>query len=254
VTAAVFVVAIAYVAWSKAYDSVSGAPMPGLTLTEAFQGSVEELPYRVRQMVGHFAYLEAPPPAGLLAVWGVLVGALVLLALVAGAWRRRCALLGLLLASLAFTVVPEALNAAEFGYIWQGRYTLPVATGIPILAAWIVGRARWWRPALTLPASALVAGLWLVGQAIGLATLLRRYVVGTDRSLFAIRTGDGWAPPLSPVVLMVLLALAGGAFAIWTTWATRTAAPIAKADAAGDQEPTTSATSPQNRSPNASNP
>jgi hypothetical protein len=253
VTGAAFVVAIAYVVWAKAYDSVSGAPTPGLSLTDALQGSLEELPYRVRQMVGHFAYLEAPPPPGLLAVWGVLAGVLVLLALVAGTWRGRVGLLGLLLASLAFTIVPEALNADEFGYIWQGRYTLPVAVGIPILAAWIVGRASWWRPALVLPATSVVAGLWLVGQGIGLATLLRRYVVGTDRSLLAIRTGDGWEPPLSPVTLMALLALTGGAFAIWSTWAARTA-PGTRADAPVDQASTTSATSPRNRPPKASSP
>jgi hypothetical protein len=254
VTGAVFVVAIAYVAWSKAYDSVAGTPIPDLTLSKALDSSLGEVPYRVRQMVGHFAYLEALPPPGLLVIWGVLAGGLVLLALVAGTWRRRGALVAVMVATIAFTVVPEALNASEFGYIWQGRYTLPVATGIPILAAWTVGRARWWRPALTVLSTAVVAGLWLVGQGIGLATLLRRYVVGTDRSLFAIRTGDGWAPPLSPVALMALLAVAGGAFAIWMTWAARTAAPIAEAAAAGDQEPTTSATSPQNRSPNASSP
>jgi hypothetical protein len=254
VTAGVFVAAVAYVVWAKAYDSVSGAPTPGLTLAEAFQGSVEELPYRVRQMVGHFAYLEAPPPPGLLAIWGTLVAAVVVTALVAGTWRRRAALFGLLLASLAFTIVPEALNADEFGYIWQGRYTLPVATGIPILSAWIVGRASWWRPRLAVPVTAAVAGLWLVGQGIGLATLLRRYVVGTGRSLFAIRTGDGWAPPLSPVTLMVLLAIAGGAFAIWATWTARTVTSSPADDGSGDQAPTTSATSPRNWLPKASSP
>ncbi|HEY6533063.1 MAG TPA: DUF2142 domain-containing protein [Acidimicrobiales bacterium] len=255
VSAVVFVLALAYVVWSKAYDAVSGVPITDLTLTDALQASFEQVPYRTRQMVGYFAYLEAPPPVGLLVLWGILVGALVLGALVAGTWRRRMALVGLVLATIVFTVVPEALNASEFGYIWQGRYSLPVATGIPILAAWILGRASWWRPALALPATAAVATLWLVGQTLGLATMLRRYVVGTDRSLFAVLTGDGWAPPLSPVTLLVLMTLAGLAFVTWTMWtATQPGPGLAPPGPADDQEPTTSPISAENRPPNASSP
>ncbi|HEY6532726.1 MAG TPA: hypothetical protein VIY72_10490, partial [Acidimicrobiales bacterium] len=197
------------------------------------------------------------PPRTLLVLWGVLAGGLLLVALVAGTWRRRAALLALLLASIAFTVVPEALSAAEFGYIWQGRYSLPVATGIPILSAWIVGRASWWRPRLAAPITAAVGAIWVLGQLLGQAATLRRYVTGVGRDLFAFLESDGWSPPLDPYLLVGALAVCGLAFVGWAVIAalpgisTETASPT---DPGPGQEPTTSPIRAENRSPNASSP
>ena len=234
VAAVAFTVSALFVLWSRAYDSLAGAPMPGLTLSDALHTSVTLAPWRIRQMVGYFAYLEAPPPKSLLVVWGVLGGVAVLGALALGTWRQRLVLVALMVAAFAFTVVPEAISAHRFGYIWQGRYTLPVAVGIPILSGWIIGRSSRWRPRAVVPATVVVGLVWVAGQALGQAATLRRHIVGTGQGqgLFSWLSGDGWAPPLPPVVLLVALVVGGLAFVGWVALAAR-AAPSDRTDRAG---------------------
>ncbi len=213
----------AWVLWSRAYDSVAGTPIPGLALGDALRGSVDRLPTRLLEMIGYFAYREAPAPRTLVVLWTLLVVALVVGALVLATWRHRAVILALLAFAVAFNVVPEALSAAKYGYIWQGRYALPIAVGVPLLAGWVIATrarhvARWW----PLTAVALAVA-WAVGQALGQAALLRRNVVGLDNELLAFIGGTGWSPPLPPVLLWSGGGLAALAFSGWTIVVARTA-------------------------------
>ena len=214
-----------WVLWSRGYDNVAGAPAVGLTLGSALSESWSRLPRRLHEMFGYFGWLEVPAPPALLVLWTILIVVLVVGALVVGTWRQRGVLVALLAFAVAFHVVPEALSASRQGFIGQGRYALPVAVGVPILAAWIVAaRARtgqlWWRrTAMT------VAVAWALGQSLGLAALLRRHVVGNDNDLFAFIGGTGWEPPLPPVVLWVLGVVTALAFATWLVVGARTADP-----------------------------
>lgn len=229
ITAAVMaigaVAAGGWVLWSKVYDSVAGSPVVGLTLGSALRESWSRLPRRLHEMFGYFGWLEVPAPPSLLVLWTILIVVLVVSALMLGTWRQRGVLVALVALAVAFNVVPEALSAARHGFIGQGRYALPVAVGVPILAAWIVAaRARtgqlWWRrTAMT------VAVAWALGQSIGLAALLRRHVVGNTNDLFAFIGGTGWEPPLPPVLLWVLGVVTALAFATWLVLGARTAEP-----------------------------
>jgi len=250
----VTVAAVAYLAWSKAYASAAGLPNPGITLREALQGSLSKVVWRVRQMIGYFGYLEAPPPRALLAIWGVIGGGLAVVGLVAGTWRRRVVLVALVAATVVFTVVPEALNVHKVGYIWQGRYSLPVAVGIPVLAAWMLGRARWWRSRLVTPVVVSVAVLWVAGQLLGQAATLRRFITGTTGGLFDFVGHDGWRPPLPPWALIGLLLIGAGLFAGWVALTAVRAGRFEGADTEGGQPPTTSATSASSLTANASSP
>lgn len=258
VVAVLTVLSVAYLAWSKAPSSAAGGPVDA-TLTEALRTSLSKLVWRIRQMFGYFGYLEAPPPPALLAVWSVLSGGVLVAGVVAGTWRRRLVLLALVAATALFTVVPEALNYHHVGAVWQGRYSLPVAAGIPILAAWTIGRASWWRPRLVVPITAAVGALWVFGQLIGQAATLRRFVTGTQAGLFDFIGRDGWRPPLSPAVLVVALVVGGTAFAAWAVFVAATAVgdptdPTDPIEPAEGQAPATSATSASSLAPNASRP
>ena len=229
ITAAVMAIgAIAggvWVLWSKVYDSVAGAPTVGLTLGSALRESTSRLPRRLHEMVGYFAWLEVPPPRSLVVLWTILIAGLVIGAMVLGTWRQRGVLIALAAFALAFNVVPEALSAPQQGFIGQGRYALPVAVGVPILAAWIVtARARpgqlWWRRV-----AIALAVAWALGQSLGLAALLRRHVVGNANDLFAFIGGTGWEPPLPPVLLWVFGVVTALAFATWVVVGARTADP-----------------------------
>ncbi len=141
-----FVAAAAFTAyWLLSADplgAVWGTPRPGLTLTEAVRHSFRELPWRTRQMVGVFGWVDAPAnlPAWAVAWWVAVVGALAVGALWVGRWRERLAVVGSIIAVVGLTV-SESLEAERIGFIWQGRYSLPLTIAIPIVSAFVVGRS-----------------------------------------------------------------------------------------------------------------
>jgi len=84
----------------------------------------------------------------------------------------------------AIVVVPLTLESAVFGSAggaaWQGRYGLPLAVGVPIVAAMAIassGRGR----QLAEPRLFIGAGVMLVvAHILAFAQNLRRYTVGAD--------------------------------------------------------------------------
>ncbi len=149
-------------------------------------------PAYVRQAIGDFGWLDAPSPPLTVAIW-VVAGALMLvMALVCRAPRRGRLALGLLTVGVA--AAPFALQiptAPDAGLVWQGRYVLPLAVGLPIVAANVLtaGRqrrtrtiARW---VLVAVAGAQVAAFYWAS---------RRYSEGLDGALFTV--APDWSSPL----------------------------------------------------------
>ena len=92
----------------------------------------------VRDMVGVFGW-EDTRPAGVARRRMVVVRARAgAVALVIGTWRQRLAILGTAAGTIVVQVASEALKAPSIGYVWQGRYTLPLAMGVPIISGWVV--------------------------------------------------------------------------------------------------------------------
>jgi hypothetical protein len=196
--------------------AVWGSPRPGLTLGEAVRHSVRELPWRTRQMVGVFGWVDAPAtlPAWAVAWWVAVVGALAVGALWVGRWRERLAVVGSIVAVVGLTV-SESLEAERIGFIWQGRYSLPLTIAIPIVSAFVVGRSGR-LPALarrSLAATVFIS-LGLV-QLLGYAVALRRYVVGGDTPLADLLDEGGWDPPVAPTALLVLAVAIIAAQIVW---------------------------------------
>ena len=54
-----------------------------------------------------------------------------------------------------------------------------------------------------------------LGQVLGQAATLRRFVTGTTGGLFDFLGRDGWKPPLPPVVLVGVMVIGGALFAGW---------------------------------------
>ncbi len=221
IMAAALVVATGWVVWTNGLSRAAGVPVPGLTLTEALRGSWERLPTRVVEMIGYFAYREVPAPRSLVVLWSVLVVAAVVGAAIVGTWRQRILLAALIVASVVFNVVPEAVSAEEYGFIWQGRYALPVAAGVPILAAWIIGASPRWRARWTVATVGVVGLAWALGQAIGQGSLLRRNAIGLTHPYFSFLGADGWSPPLPIAVLWILLLVTCLLVAGWCTMGAR---------------------------------
>lgn len=101
--------------------------------------AIGELPYYLRQMVGGvLGWLDTELPAG---VYVVLFGVLgfVVIAAVAFASRRFAIVVGVLIA--VTLAMPVAIGSRTFPY-FQGRYLLPFAVGVPLVAALGLSESR----------------------------------------------------------------------------------------------------------------
>ncbi|MGY2745747.1 DUF2142 domain-containing protein [Arthrobacter sp. UYCu723] len=162
----------------------------------------------VHQYVGVAGWLDAPVPQGVLAFWSLLLVGLVLMVFLVRPYRLQ----GAFWVALAFlAVVPAALQAALInttGFIWQGRYSLPLFA-IALISA---GLAMRFRPFHQRPQSRTITRILLlaawVAHIYAFLNVLRRYVVGLQEwgNWQTMVTVPGWQPPLSWEVLTVVFA------------------------------------------------
>ena len=203
----------AWVLWSGALELFGTGR--ALTLRERASVSLSLTDERLRQMVGWFGWLDTPAPDAVHHAWAAVLLALVVLGL-GGAAPLRVVLLAAV--AVAVVLVPIALEVPsvnEVGFYWQGRYTLPLAAGVPVLAAVAPRRV----PTSTRLHDATLAVLLAVLAAAHVASFvvtLSRYTVGVGRAIDL--TDVDWQPPGSAVVLIGLFGLAA---AVWSLWLLR---------------------------------
>lgn len=153
-----------------------------------------------QQMVGVFGALDTKAPWPVFALWFSAVTALVAATVRS---HRRFLVIGLLiLATVLVSIVAEATALGTMGIFWQGRYSLPAAVGVPILASACIGReSRLFRQ---LSRRWVAAGISLLAGAVHLTCL-----VATARRFRG--PGASWSflweypSPISPVGLPVVL-------------------------------------------------
>jgi hypothetical protein len=161
------------------------------------------------QLVGDFGWKDTPAPTATVLLWALAAAGLLVVGLVTSSWRHRAVtVVGIALCVLV-PAVGEALAYPRLGPWWQGRYTLPLAVGVPLLA---VAGARLSRRT-SLPLGAGVAAAVALGQVLAFVHTLARYTVGAGHGL-----GLGtvrWHPPLPPLLLIALFCLLAIGWAIW---------------------------------------
>lgn len=198
------------VMWLRFADPLGGSQGLGSSLSTSalLRTSLGLTANRIENMIGELGWLDTRAPALAVVLWLAAVSFLVGLALLGGRLRRPLVLGTLAAATVALPVVIEVSQADRLGLIWQGRYGLPIAVGIPILAAsWAAAdRAEHARRSLTIVAAAAAAAhlvVFLWG--------LRRYVVGVENLRGPLR----WSPPLLPLPLLVLSFMLALAALLW---------------------------------------
>jgi hypothetical protein len=212
------------VAWIVGAHALKGF-IPGLppshdvSTTDIVRTSVGKYGGQVRQMIGMFGWLDAPPPVLTHGLWLCALGFLVLVGLARGTARFVAGLLVLIGLTIVVPVVLESAQARSFGYIWQGRYTLPLAAGIPLLAA---AMARDTLERMGGRLVAILVGLLLTAHFLAFVWTLRRYAVGIngwfDDDL-------AWQPPVAAVALVAAFAAALVAYGWWVVRLARTPVP-----------------------------
>lgn len=167
--------------------------------------------------VGVFGWLDTAPPPLTVVTWSVAAVGAVLVALATRtAGRARAALALLVLAVLGAPVLLQIPGAAQTGLIWQGRYVLPAAVGLPLVCVAVVASTtptvqdllrRTGRLVVPLIGLAHVGAFWWAS---------RRFAEGTDGDLITV--APEWVSPigyLSGVAAYAALV----AVLTWVVWA-----------------------------------
>jgi hypothetical protein len=200
------VCSVAQMAWIAATGTLdaSNSNVPGVVgpTSQLATGSLGRGLIYFDEMIGVFGGRDTAPPTAVWLFWTAVLAAIVTLGVLAA--RRPVALAILSTAFLTWLVpiVFEARSANTAGYFGQGRYTLPIAVGVPILAAFAAAERRW-------PTTILTRVAWIVGIALGASQVLafiqaiHRYAVGT-RHKFDFFATTPWEPPLPAILLTVV--------------------------------------------------
>ena len=108
----------------------------------ALRTSFGESLNRLREIVGWFGWLDAPAPGVTYLLWVFAFGALLGLALLA--WQRRFLLVAgaTAVVTIGAPLLFETFQADQVGFFWQGRYSMPLALGVPVLLAMSVATRR----------------------------------------------------------------------------------------------------------------
>jgi hypothetical protein len=173
---------------------------------ELVRAAAGELVTNYREAVGTFGWFTdfAPMPVTLL--WTVGLGSLVLAALMF-ARRREVIVMSIVLAiAIVLPVIADAAIARDTGLSWQGRYILPFAAGVPMLAAFAIRRSPRLDAGGRRSMTVALLAIFVVAQVWSYAQQLRRYTVGRDGRLSFFVDWD-WSPPVPPFVLLIAYTL-----------------------------------------------
>jgi hypothetical protein len=158
----------------------------------------------LRQLVGLMGWLDAPTPDLAIFMWWALIGMMLAIAMITRPRSAAAALLTL----VSVIVVAWALEIGASLMVegmWQGRYSLPITVGVPLLlaVAWIVD------PPPQRVIVALAVGMWLVINFAFMNTQ-RRWAVGVKGSLLPWEWNT-WNAPVPPPLLVLVHVLASAA-------------------------------------------
>ncbi len=226
--------AVAQVTWDAIVKPLDVAPQgPNAThfaTAEILRNTFGATWGRALEMIGSFGWLDTPSPALTWVPWIAAIGFVFLLAVT---WSRRrdvAILIGLLIAVIA---VPALLESARYedsgGYFWQGRYTLPLAAGLPILATIALASTERGRQLATRRFMFAIGAIVSVAHVLAFAQNLRRYTVGYDGEVQYWRH-PAWSPPVSSLLLTIAYTIVVIAFVCWVFASTTPADRISFAD------------------------
>jgi hypothetical protein len=170
---------------------------------------------RYWEMIGWFGWLDTPSPALVWVPWTLVLGALVFLAVLWATRRHVAVLLAVLAATIVVPVAIEGATYTDAGSLtWQGRYTLPFAVGVPILAGFTLSLSERGRQIANRRLVLCIGAALGVAQIIAFAQNLRRYTVG-HYGVLQFWKHALWSPPLSPLLLTIAFIITTSAFMWW---------------------------------------
>lgn len=185
-------------------------PQPGVSIYRAFLTMVERAPEFAQQYIGVMGWLDTPVPMAVVIFWSAVFAGTLLLPMVVRPFRSTLAAWAALAMLIA---VPAALQASiwkSMGFIWQGRYNLPLVVVLMIVVGMTARRLPIANTAPARSVGRVIVWSGVFCHILAFAFVLRRYVVGTfgGGNWHALINGVQWQPPLSwPVLTLVYISV-----------------------------------------------
>ena len=206
---------LAAFAWSVRTSALTAAAVdrPDLTFTKAAAYTFNHSMHYLDSMIGVFGWLDVRSPSETHIAWYAVVGFLAVLALAFSTRREAVALVGVAVSIVVLPMIAQGEQAASLGYIWQGRYLLAVAVGLPLLSVAVLAKHASNAPrSLDGRLTYSILGAILVGGFLAFYNTLHRYANGAKAPFFSWH--HRWSPPIGFYTVVVLYLL-GAAVLVW---------------------------------------
>jgi len=215
----IVIAALYAAAWNFTRGGLNSIPLPNgdkYTLKDSLTDSVNGTPGMLRSMLGPFSSSDTFSPFGTEAAWLCLLGFL-LVGAALFATRRQLLVLGFWFAGVVLMpTVANALTGPGLINLWQGRYGLWFAAGLPVYAAMIIDlRLAASTPSVERRLPPIMVAAVALGHLGVFWFAARRFGVGLAGSVLPHHFK--WEPPLTWAGngLLLLLGLALLALLAW---------------------------------------
>jgi hypothetical protein len=190
--------AVAWIATQHALDLIPGGQqVVGLPGSSILRDAIGNSSVWFQQMVGVLGWLDTSLPSFTYLFWYVAVGMVAVFGIVVAKKRELVVFVLLIVVILILPVAIEFSQARRVGLVWQGRYSLPLAVGIPIIATALIDRSNVPTSFRNRFTSVIFLGV-LAAQCGAFFETVRRYTVG-DHGPLAFWTGQ-WQPPAGTII------------------------------------------------------
>jgi hypothetical protein len=206
---------VAWIAFAQGLNlSVPFDFEPTLSTGELWRQTIGRTGAFYFEMLGNLGWLDTTLPGLSYLLLTAALATLVLLAVGIGTRRYVMAMLVVIATTVVTPILLEVWQYQDYGLYWQGRYTLPIAVGVPLLAVLALqsGAGRrtlsrgWFVPA--------VGGMLVVAQVLAFYQALRRWSVGADgRILYWL--DPNWTSIVPQFLLIMAYAIAYVVLIVW---------------------------------------
>lgn len=158
----VLVAALASAAWILTTGSLVIGKLPEpptLSTSERVGTLLKSAAQWIFQSIGAFPFRNMPAPAAVYVSYLFLVTWLLILALRSAARPERRGIVVVITVSLLFPLVLTWVTMDDFGFSWQGRYTIPFSMGFLLLCGAALDGRRRVLPPVVLGLGALLFGI-----------------------------------------------------------------------------------------------